>query len=380
MGAVIFRYNKAMERIIDKSIVFSCCLVTLLFFAATTEVVVGLLCAVTISALREAPVTFQKASEVLGYGYLVAALFFPGFVVFVPLLAYDLFRMRHWPVRLCWLIPLFVAIRSIPLTMILFLGVVGIIACCLAWRSNRVEEERREYRVLRDELRELSLSLEKKNRDLQEKQDYEIRLATLAERGRIAREIHDNVGHLLTRSVLQVEALQVVHANDQAIMTELEQVSATVHEAFETVRESVHDLHDDSFDFQSQLDSIIEQDIAFTLDASCQFEEVSSEVGYCFLAIAREALANTAKHSDASKVKLSFVEYPAFWQMVVHDNGSTNPFKSTTGSLVELRAGQDTGLGLRSMEERTRSFDGVFRVDYDQGVRVFVSIPKNQKG
>jgi signal transduction histidine kinase len=41
-----------------------------------------------------------------------------------------------------------------------------------------------------------------------EKQDYEIYLATLRERNRIAREIHDNVGHMLSRSILQIGALK----------------------------------------------------------------------------------------------------------------------------------------------------------------------------
>ena len=45
--------------------------------------------------------------------------------------------------------------------------------------------------------------LTQKNKDLLEKQDYEIHVATLKERNRIAREIHDNVGHMLSRSLLQ---------------------------------------------------------------------------------------------------------------------------------------------------------------------------------
>ena len=44
-----------------------------------------------------------------------------------------------------------------------------------------------------------------------EKQDTEIYLATLKERNRIAREIHDNVGHMLSRSILMVGALKTVN-------------------------------------------------------------------------------------------------------------------------------------------------------------------------
>ena len=56
--------------------------------------------------------------------------------------------------------------------------------------------------------------LQEKNKNLMEKQDYEIYLATLRERNRIAREIHDNVGHMLSRSILQMGALITIHKEE----------------------------------------------------------------------------------------------------------------------------------------------------------------------
>ena len=63
----------------------------------------------------------------------------------------------------------------------------------------------------RDESTEMAMHLAEKNKDLMEKQEYEVHLATLAER-RIAREIHDNVGHMLSSAILQVGALRAVNA------------------------------------------------------------------------------------------------------------------------------------------------------------------------
>ena len=67
---------------------------------------------------------------------------------------------------------------------------------------------------LRDTSTELNLVLQEKNKNLMEKQDYEIYLATLRERNRIAREIHDNVGHMLSRSILQMGALITIHKEE----------------------------------------------------------------------------------------------------------------------------------------------------------------------
>ena len=65
---------------------------------------------------------------------------------------------------------------------------------------------------LRDDSTEKNLLLEEKNHMLVEKQNYEIYTATLKERNRIAREIHDNVGHLLSRSILITGAAKAVAA------------------------------------------------------------------------------------------------------------------------------------------------------------------------
>ncbi len=57
---------------------------------------------------------------------------------------------------------------------------------------------------------EHTLLLSEKNKALLEKQDYEIYAATLRERNRIAREIHDNVGHVLSRSILMTAACKPI--------------------------------------------------------------------------------------------------------------------------------------------------------------------------
>ena len=65
-------------------------------------------------------------------------------------------------------------------------------ALLLQFRTREQLNTRDEYFALTDSAREQSMSLTRRNRELMEKQDYEVRLATLRERNRIAREIHDN--------------------------------------------------------------------------------------------------------------------------------------------------------------------------------------------
>ncbi|MCL1798626.1 MAG: histidine kinase [Eggerthellaceae bacterium] len=377
-------YNEHMERMVDKGIIFLVCGAVLFIIPQTTAFIVALLLALTVSALQEIS-SVPKPLRAAGlFAYLVASLVFPVLTTFVPLIAYDCCRAKNWLLRLCWVMPLLGALREYDFPVLLFLAVACLISTVLFWRTTQVEKERLNYTKLRDELRELSLTLEQKNRDLQEKQGFEVQLATLAERGRIAREIHDNVGHLLTRSVLQIEAAQVVHAGDEALTRELGQISTTLHEAFDTVRASVHDLHDDAFDPYAQLYAIAQESL-LSVRLEYQAEEIPEAVGHGFVAIVKEALANTAKHSDATQARVSVTEYPAFWQLVVHDDGGTNPFndKIERGNRFGVsgsRQGDQNsgGIGLATMEERVRSLGGIFRTDYDKGFRVFVSVHKEQ--
>ena len=69
-------------------------------------------------------------------------------------------------------------------------------------------------------------------------------MATLKERNRIAREIHDNVGHMLSRAILQMGALSTVY-EEEPLHGQLLKVNDTLNLAMNNIRESVHDLHDD---------------------------------------------------------------------------------------------------------------------------------------
>lgn len=103
--------------------------------------------------------------------------------------------------------------RVSPLAMAVFFLYTGLSAL-LKLRTLALSRSRRDYKDLTDNAKEISLHLEQKNKELLEKQDYEIQVATLNERNRIAREIHDSVGHLLSRSILQLGALKAVHRQE----------------------------------------------------------------------------------------------------------------------------------------------------------------------
>ena len=360
-----------MERIVDKAIVLVCCLACFAVMPWEVVLLLALLAAVAASALGEAlPERFAFLPALV---YALAAFAWPSFAAFLALAVYDLARDDHLAIRWCWLLPTLSAFVRLEAALALLMALACAMALLLSYRTRRFQTELAAYRRLRDDVQETSLALEEKNRGLRDRQDLEVRLATLAERGRIAREIHDNVGHLLTRSIMQVEALQVVHADDEQVRDELEAVGETLHEAMGTVRASVHDLHDDAFDLRAQLQRAIAAcglpDVRLTFDA----RDVPLPVAYGLLSVVREALSNVAKHSDATRVDVSVIEYPALYQLVVQDNGTTAAGSGDASA-------SSRGIGLHTMEERIGALGGRLRAEHRKGFRVFASIPKKQQG
>lgn len=355
-----------MHKLLDKAVLLVLCLVLLFIRREESAAVAVLLTAVTLSALNSY-LGYDRARW-LDFGYLALCAVRGEFLLFLPLLAYDLAEEKSWGLRVSWAVPLLIQFGRTPPLLLFGAAALSGVALLLSVRTGQAVEGRDSYHRLQDSAKESALHLEEKNRELMEKQDYEVRLATLNERNRIAREIHDNVGHLLTRSILQVSALQVVARQEEDLCRELAGVRESLSTAMDSIRRSVHDLHEESIDLRVQLLALTEAFAFCPVKLRYDAGELPKELKYCFIAVTREALSNIAKHSDATQAEVTVLEHPALVQLMVRDNG-TRP---------GVRDG--AGIGLENMRDRVEAFHGVFRAEYaGDGFRIFISIPKEGK-
>ena len=101
---------------------------------------------------------------------------------------------------------------------------------------------------------------------------------------------------------------------------------------------------------------------------SCNYdfsERMSRDVKLCFIGVIKEALSNTAKHSDGDSIKIIIREHPALYQLSIADNGSC-PEKI-----------DESGMGLANMRERAASLNGNINITSgSKGFRIFLSVPK----
>ena len=375
-----------MNRLFDKSIVLACCIAAAMGLAVDARLVAAFCLGVIATSLGEVAQgnRAHRASEAASYAYIIVAVFVPPFVPFAPLALYDIarrVRREHAWVALgigvAFVFALVADLRADALTArtLLLTAILSVVATLLSLRTAQLEREQQRMRRTRDELQERALALEARNRDLADRQDYEVELATLAERARIAREIHDNVGHQLTRASLQAEALRVVHADEPGV-ADFADVKRTVDEALQLVRTSVHALNDNAVDLSVQLERIVEgarSDGGPQIELEVMTEHAPANVANCFAAVLREALSNTMRHACAHAVTVRCMEHPSFYQLIVTDDG--------VGGVQASSRGAAEGMGLSSMRERIEALGGTFTAGPRAGVggwRVFATVPKQQ--
>lgn len=225
-----------------------------------------------------------------------------------------------------------------------------------------------EFKKIRDDSEERNLLLSEKNKMLQEKQDYEIYAATLKERNRIAREIHDNVGHVLSRSILLVGAAKTVN-KDEKMLPVLDSLDQSLNSAMNSIRNSVHDLHDEAVNLKEVVQSLVKEFEFCPVKVDYDVQEgMPKEVKYCFISVIKEALSNVIRHSNATEVTITIREHPALYQLCIDDNGTQKP---------DVKKGTE-GIGIVNMRERVKSLQGNFQVNTKSGFRVFITVPKNK--
>lgn len=199
-------------------------------------------------------------------------------------------------------------------------------------------------------------------------------LAAVQERNRIAREIHDSLGHALTTLNVQLQtALKLWQRDPIEAKPFLEQAQQLGKVAMQEVRQSVHALRADVVS-----EAPLEQAIA---DLVREFGhstgiQVSTQIGLqtvlpaqmakTIYRVVQEALTNICKHAEATSVWLELQHRGDRIYLSIRDNGC--------GFQPQLKS---SGFGLHGMQERIMAFHGSFRVEAGPGAGccILVELP-----
>lgn len=196
-------------------------------------------------------------------------------------------------------------------------------------------------------------------------------LATELERSRIAREIHDSLGHTLTSMNIQLEvARKFAERDTKTALEALDLAKQLASQSLTDVRMAVHSirnpdfkLHDAVIDMSAQIKKVQSLDVQVNM----QMPEVSSAVSYQLYRIIQECLTNVIKHAQATEATVELTHDGKELALVVSDNGKG----------LEDAQGLSGGFGIRGMRERVESLHGTVTIqsEPDKGTKLQVKIP-----
>jgi len=208
--------------------------------------------------------------------------------------------------------------------------------------------------------------------------------AVLAERGRIAREMHDSLAQVLGVTHLRLRALDVREEvrDSPEVATELAGLADICQEAYQDVRESILGLGGSNRTERGLLDNLRaylvrysqQCDIATSLDADLGHEmTLSPRCEVQMIRVIQEALTNVRKHSGATSAVVHVTESESTTTFMVEDNGhGFDP----GGSLIDRDR-----FGLYTMRERMDLLNGNLTVDSapGRGTRVIAEVPERSR-
>ncbi|MFG6102591.1 sensor histidine kinase [Leptothoe sp. EHU-05/26/07-4] len=201
--------------------------------------------------------------------------------------------------------------------------------------------------------------------------------AALQERNRIAREIHDSLGHSLTAQTILLENVLLFWGQDNGrAKSYLLEAKDSSYQALKEVSRAVAALRD-----SPQTDKSLQVAITELVNKVCQSTPItpaceinitaplSDELSLTAYRIVQEALTNVVKHAQATQLSVQLSTKPQSLYVEVLDNGKGfDPSKNTTG------------FGLRGMKERAIALSGTCQIwsASGTGCRISVVLPLPQ--
>jgi two-component system sensor histidine kinase DesK len=206
---------------------------------------------------------------------------------------------------------------------------------------------------------------------LRRTQDEVERLAKLAERERIARDLHDLLGHTLTVITRKAElARRLAEKDPERAALEIGEVEQVARDALKEVRTAVSGFRQTDFSTELAQARVALQSALIHSEAEVDEVEIDPATEQVLALALREATTNVLRHSQANTCWVRLEGLTDQVRLTVHDNG-----KGTTDG-----GGSDRdGLGLTGMRERVAALEGTFSVDSQGGTSVTITLPLVQR-
>jgi len=193
-------------------------------------------------------------------------------------------------------------------------------------------------------------------------------LATVAERERIARDLHDLLGHTLSSIALKAELAEKLakagHAEKS--IDEISQVAKITRETLSEVRQAVSGYK--AKDPQVEIDKIVARlsDKNFTFEQEVSLNHLTAKAESSLILILKEAITNILRHSNGDHVIVKTQKNKDALLLTIFDNGSHYSAQDEEPTFSN---------GLKGIIERVSELKGKFSINTEQGFELNINLP-----
>ena len=247
--------------------------------------------------------------------------------------------------------------------------ILFIIYCILMIQQQRGTID--EVHMLYEEIRKTNEDLETANDQLKEYAKITERMGETKERNRLAREIHDTLGHTLTGISVGIDAcITMVESSPKEAKAHLERISAVARNGLLDIRRSVNELKPDALErlglessitkMITDMKSVTDMQIFFDCRMSpMKFDEDEESAIY---RVIQESLTNAMRHGRASRVRIIMERQEDMAVLTIRDNGI---------GCSEMK----NGFGTKHIMERIGMLNGTVEFQSEDGFSVIARIP-----
>lgn len=247
-----------------------------------------------------------------------------------------------------------------------FLDIINLlffILFLMIYIANEVQENERMTQEL--------IMVHQVNHELENYAAVSEKIAEDKERKRLAREIHDTLGHALTGIAAGVDAcIAMIDINPEATKKQLMVISKVVRQGIVDVRNSLNKLRPGALEqhgFKGAIENMIEEftsvsDLTISLDYrldKVDFENTKDDI---LFRVIQESVTNAVRHGDATHIDISLYIEDNSLYLKIQDNGQ---------GCEEIHY----GFGLKQMKERLGMINGKVAYDGHHGFLTIVTIP-----
>lgn len=251
-----------------------------------------------------------------------------------------------------------------------FLDIINLlffILFLMIYIANEVQENERMTQEL--------IMVHQVNHELENYAAVSEKIAEDKERKRLAREIHDTLGHALTGIAAGVDAcIAMIDINPEATKKQLMVISKVVRQGIVDVRNSLNKLRPGALEqhgFKGAIENMIEEftsvsDLTISLDYrldKVDFENTKEDI---LFRVIQESITNAVRHGDATHIDISLYIEDNSLYLKIQDNGQ---------GCEEIHY----GFGLKQMKERLGMINGKVAYDGHHGFLTIVTIPLQEE-